>query len=57
LKKFRIELLQEDARQTQSILETYQNLLAHKISPQELISNLKAKNQLGVTQGTLTVLG
>ena len=55
---FRVELLEEDAAATRSIVQTYRQLLDGE--PQDaaqLVRQLKAVNQLGVTAGTLTVLG
>jgi putative protease len=51
---FRIELLEEDAAQTRRILQTYQDLLTGKTDG---LKQLNAVRQLGVTSGTLTVLG
>jgi U32 family peptidase len=47
----RIELLEEDATQTRQVLQAYRDLLAGKSA------EIKAVRQLGVTSGTLTVLG
>jgi putative protease len=58
LRHFRVELLEEDAAQTRLILESYRQLLDGKIADaRELARKLKAASQLGVTSGTLTVLG
>lgn len=54
---FRVELLNEDAAQTRLTLDSYRALLAGKLSGTELARRLKLVNQLGVTSGTLTVLG
>jgi putative protease len=54
---FRIELLEEDAAQTRKVIRGYQDLLAGRISAGNLLANLQAASQLGVTSGTLTVLG
>lgn len=51
---FRVELLDEDAAQTRHILEIYRDLLAGHTAR---LSALRAVRQLGVTNGTLTVLG
>jgi putative protease len=55
---FRVELLEEDAAQTKLVLRSYRDLLAGKISDvSELAKRMNAVSQLGVTSGTLTVLG
>jgi putative protease len=51
---FRVELLEEDATQARQILEAYRDLLAGKT---ENVKHLNTVRQLGVTSGTLTVLG
>jgi len=51
---FRIELLDEDAARTQVVLESYQQLLAGNTAG---LAQLNVVRQLGVTSGTLTVLG
>jgi putative protease len=51
---FRVELLEEDAAQSRQILEAYRDLLAGRT---ENVKHLPAVRQLGVTSGTLTVLG
>jgi putative protease len=48
---FRVELLEENAAQTREILDAYRDWLAGKNA------DIKAVRQLGVTSGTLTVLG
>lgn len=57
LRTFRVELLNESAEQTLTILQTYQALLNRDVSAETLINRLRVQNQLGVTNGTLTVLG
>ncbi len=55
---FRVELLEEDAAQTRQVLAGYRELLnGSGRDPAELVRRLKAVDQLGVTSGTLTVLG
>jgi putative protease len=56
VRDFRIELLDEDAEKTTAILQGYQQLLSGSISPDDLLADLHAVSQLGVTSGTLTVL-
>jgi U32 family peptidase len=50
---FRIELLLEDAAETERILRGYQKLLAGSNSGPALIRELNLRSQLGVTTGTL----
>jgi putative protease len=54
---FRIELLDEDAAQTRLTVQSYRDLLAGKVTTDDLARRLRIVNQLGVTSGTLTVLG
>jgi len=51
---FRIELLDEDAARTGLVIEAYRQLLAGKADG---LNQLNVVRQLGVTSGTLTVLG
>ena len=51
---FRVELLDEDAARTREIISAYRDLLTGQTSGLE---RLNAVRQLGVTSGTLTVLG
>jgi putative protease len=51
---FRVELLDEDAAQAGQILRLYRDLLAGQAPD---LKSLRAVRQLGVTSGTLTVLG
>ena len=53
-KTFRIELLDEDAARTQLVIKGYRQLLAGDMSG---LDQLNVVRQLGVTSGTLTVLG
>jgi putative protease len=50
---FRIELLLEDAPETERILRGYQRLLAGTSSGQMILRELNLRSQLGVTTGTL----
>jgi len=52
LRHFRVELLEEDARETTEILAAYRALLDGSDDGGSLWRRLKAKHQLGVTQGT-----
>jgi len=54
---FRVELLDESREQTLQTLVCYRDLIAGRLSSGELLRRLRAVNQLGVTSGTLTVLG
>ena len=51
---FRIELLDEDAARTKLVIESYRQLLAGNAAG---LDQLNVVRQLGVTSGTLTVLG
>jgi putative protease len=53
LRHFRIELLEESAGETRSVIEAYQALLGGKRDGETLWRELKAQSQLGVTHGTL----
>jgi putative protease len=50
---FRVELLNEDAAQTEQLLRGYQRLLAGEVSGAGLVRELNLRSQLGVTRGTL----
>jgi putative protease len=52
---FRVELLEEDASRTRKILQAYRDLLGG--SDTTALKQLNVVRQLGVTSGTLTVLG
>jgi putative protease len=55
---FRVELLDENAERTRFILRSYRELLdGTAANPAETIRRLNVVKQLGVTSGTLTVLG
>jgi U32 family peptidase len=54
LRRYRVELLEEDEIQTQEVLSAYQELLAGTRTGQDLWRHLRAQNQLGVTKGTLS---
>lgn len=57
LRRFRIELLNEDALETGRVLQSYGDFLKGRLDAAGLAERLQADNQLGVTNGTLTVLG
>jgi putative protease len=50
---FRVELLSEDAKETESILGLYRKLMLGEIAGQEVWRSLSAENRVGVTRGTL----
>ncbi len=54
---FRIELLNESPADAGRVIRSYQALLGGEIESRELVTKLRVANQLGVTSGTLTVLG
>jgi putative protease len=53
---FRVELLDEDAGQTRTLIQGYRQVLECG-DPEVLMRQMNAVRQLGVTSGTLTVLG
>jgi U32 family peptidase len=53
---FRVELLDEDAGQTRTLIQGYRQVLGGG-DPEVLMRQMNAVRQLGVTSGTLTVLG
>lgn len=55
LRRYRIELLEEDETQTHEVLTAYQQLLTGTCTGQDLWCHLRAQNQLGVTKGTLSL--
>ncbi|SDT91431.1 putative protease [Verrucomicrobium sp. GAS474] len=55
--RFRLELLHEDGPSARRIYETYRRLLDGGTTASSLIAELRVADQLGVTSGTLTVLG
>jgi len=52
---FRVELLLEDAAETERLLRGYQRLLAGTVSGPGLVRELNLRSQLGVTRGTLAM--
>jgi putative protease len=52
---FRVELLNEDAAETERLLRGYQRLLAGEVRGAGLVKELNLHSQLGVTRGTLAV--
>jgi len=53
LRKFRVELLEEDAKQAARLVGWYQNFLNGEGEAQDLVRKLGAIERLGVTKGTL----
>ncbi|QDS92073.1 putative protease YhbU precursor [Roseimaritima multifibrata] len=53
IQHFRVELLEENAADTASILQTYQELLAGHKDGASVWKELKALNRVGVTRGTM----
>ena len=56
LHRFRLELVDEEAKTIESMIRGYQDLLNGNVAPHELLSKLKVAKQLGVTSGTLAIL-
>jgi putative protease len=56
VRDFRIELLDEGPEATRSVIAAYRNVMDGRLSAGNLIMELDAASQLGVTSGTLTVL-
>jgi len=52
LRHFRIEFVNENAKQVQQTIRCYQKLLKGEMSGAQLWQTLKLQNQLGVTRGT-----
>jgi U32 family peptidase len=53
LRRYRVELLTENAAEVRHTLTAYRRLLSGATSGEELVRELKAQSQLGVTHGTL----
>jgi putative protease len=53
IRHFRIELLEEDAAESQHVIKAYQKLLRNEEDGSSVGKNLNAVTQLGVTSGTL----
>ena len=53
LRRFRVELLEEDAAESTRVIRAYQALLCGERDGEALWSDLRAQSQLGVTRGTL----
>ncbi len=57
LRRFRVDFLDEDRAAAEKSIHAYQQLLAGETSGQHLWQNLDVTEQLGVTEGTLQVIG
>ncbi|MDX1966308.1 MAG: DUF3656 domain-containing protein [Planctomycetaceae bacterium] len=53
VRDFRIELLDESAADIQQVWQLYRDLLAERITGEDVWRSLKAANRVGVTRGTL----
>jgi putative protease len=53
LRRYRVELLEESAGESNRVIRAYQDLLAGRREGTELWRDLRAQSQLGVTRGTL----
>lgn len=53
VRHFRIELLDDTPRQVKRLLRLYRDLLAARVTGQEVWTRLSAANRVGVTRGTL----
>jgi putative protease len=55
LRRFRVELLQENKEEAVRVIRSYQELLAGRLTGDDLVRELRLRSQLGVTLGTLEV--
>jgi putative protease len=53
VRDFRVELLTDSASDVRTLLDLYLNLLAGRVTGNEVWKRLKAANRVGVTRGTL----
>jgi putative protease len=53
VRDFRIELLSDSAAEIRNLIRLYRELLAGRVSGQQVWRELKASNRVGVTRGTL----
>ena len=56
VRRFRIELVREDAATTTRIVESYRALLRGAMSPADLWTALRTEGHYGVVRGSLRVL-
>lgn len=57
VRRFRIELLRENASEVERIVKAYRRLLAAEITASEVVRALEAEGGYGVVRGSLRVLG
>ncbi len=57
VRRFRVEFLDESRDRAAELYRSYRRLLEGVIEPERLLTEVGAAGQLGVTSGTLTVLG
>lgn len=55
LRKFRIELLDEDRTAALRIIQAYRQFIRREIGADQLMAEVQALEKLGVTEGTLTI--
>ena len=53
VRDFRIELLTDSASEVRTLVQLYRDLLAGRVTGQQVWQQLKASNRVGVTRGTL----
>lgn len=56
VRRFRIELVREDAEGARRVVEAYRRLLAGEVPPAEVARGLRAEGSYGVVRGSLRVL-
>ena len=57
VRRFRVELVWESGPQAEGVLRAWQELLAARITPSELLRRTGVHEQFGVTAGTMRILG
>ena len=57
VRRFRIELLRENASEVERIVKAYRRLMAGEITAREVIRTLEADGNYGVVRGSLRVMG
>jgi putative protease len=57
LRRFRIDLLRESAREASELLSNYFGILSGREKGRNIRGQIRALNQLGVTRGTLQLIG
>ena len=56
VRRYRVELLRENARETADVVRAYRDLLSGGASPADVVRQLRAKSGYGVVRGSLRVL-